>query len=85
MPEVSALFLMLSVLTQLKTVEGTGQSHSASARQTALVDFEKLMNRLADIEAAIAWKSNAANDGNNGYARRFASFNTTGNDQAPYP
>lgn len=66
--------LRLSALTQLKAVEATGQSHSANARQTALADYEKLMNRIADIEAAIAWKSDPANAGNNGYARRFASF-----------
>jgi len=70
--------LKSSALIQLKTVEGTGQSHSANARQTALVDYEKLVNRLADIEAAIAWKSNAANAGNNGFASRYACFNVEG-------
>lgn len=67
--------LRLSILTQLKAVEGTGQSHSASARQTTMADFEKLTNRLADIEAAIEWKGNPANAGNNGFASRFADFN----------
>jgi len=77
--------LRLSILTQLKTVEGTGQSHSASGRQTAMPTYDALMSRLADIEAAISFKSNAANDGNSGYARRFASFNASSNAQDPYP
>lgn len=67
--------LRLSILTQLKAVEGTGQTHSASGRQTALADFEKLTNRLADIESAIEWKSNPANAGNNGFASRYQNFN----------
>lgn len=50
-----------------------------------MTDYEKLMNRLADIEAAIAFKSNPSNSGNNGFASRYASFNTTGNDQAQNP
>lgn len=67
--------LRLSILTQLKAVEGTGQTHSANGRQTNLADFEKLTNRLADIESAIEWKSDPANAGNNGYASRYSSFN----------
>lgn len=70
--------LRLSVLTQLKAVEATGQSHSVQGRQTALVSFDQLTNRLADIEAAIEWKSNPANSGNKGFASRFANFNVTG-------
>lgn len=70
--------LRLSVLTQLKAVEGTGQSHSVSGRQTALPTYDALMNRLADIESAIAFKSNSSNAGNNGFASRYASFNNCG-------
>lgn len=67
--------LRLSVLTQLKNVEGVGQAHSANGRQTTLPDIEKLNRQLMNYESAIEWKSNLANRGNNGYARRFASFN----------
>lgn len=65
----------LSTLAQLKAVEGTGQSHSMNGRQTALVDFDKLTQKLNNIEAALDWKANAANNGNKGYASRYGSFN----------
>jgi len=71
--------LRLSILTQLKAVEATGQSHSANSRQTALPDFDKLTQKLTSIESALRWKENAANAGNNGYASRYANFDTTGN------
>lgn len=64
----------LSILTQLKAVEGVGQSHSANGRQTSLADFDKLTNKLSNIEAALTWKATAANVGNSGYASRYASF-----------
>lgn len=64
----------LSIITQLGAVQGTGQSHSANGRQTTLVDFDVLTQKLTNIEAAIAWKANPANAGNNGYASRYASF-----------
>lgn len=66
--------LRLSTLAQLKAVEATGQSHSLGGRQTALADYDKLVNKLADIESAITFKGQAANRGNNGYATRIASF-----------
>lgn len=75
--------LRLSVLTQLKAVEGVGQSHSANGRQTTLVSLEKLNALLVNYESALEWKRNPANAGNNGYARRFASFNTCG-DRGDY-
>lgn len=65
----------LSLLQQIKGVEGMGQSHSANGRQTALPDLEKLVTQLNNIENALAWKRNAANAGNNGFASRFADFN----------
>lgn len=64
-----------SVLLQIKNIEGVGQNHSLNGRNTALADFEKLTDRLTSINAAIAWKANQANRGNNGYASRYASFN----------
>lgn len=64
-----------SVLIQMKAVEGVGQSHSANGRQTALPDFDKLFEKLNNIENAIAWKLNPANRGNNGFASRTAAFN----------
>jgi len=67
--------LRLSILTQLKAVEGVGQSHSTNGRQTVLTDFDKLTLKLASIESALTWKANAANAGNNGYASRYANFN----------
>jgi len=70
--------LKLSILTQLKAVEGTGQSHSANGRQTAMASFDQLHNKLASIESALTWKANAANAGNNGYASRYANFDVCG-------
>lgn len=70
--------LRTSFLTQLKAVEGVGQSHSMSGRQTTLPEIDKLTRSLANVESALEWKRNAANAGNNGYARRFASFNNCG-------
>lgn len=67
--------LKTSVLTQLKAVEGTGQSHSTNGRQTALPDFDKLTDKLASIEAAIEWKNTQANSGNKGFASRYSCFN----------
>lgn len=64
----------LSVITQLAAIGGTGQSHSANGRQTTLTSFDTLTQTLTNIESAIAWKSNPANAGNNGFASRFASF-----------
>lgn len=66
--------LKLSILTQLKAIEGTGQSHSLSGRNTQMADFNVLTDRLANINAAIAWKEQNPGDAG-GYARRFASFN----------
>ncbi len=68
----------LSILTQMKAVEGVGQAHSANGRQTTLPDFDKLTVRLTSIEAALAWKANPANAGNDGYASRYASFGGCG-------
>lgn len=63
-----------SVLLQLKAVEGVGQSHAANGRQTTLPDHDKLVQKLANIEAALRWKETAANGGNAGYASRYSSF-----------
>lgn len=63
-----------SILVQLKNIEGTGQSHSISGRQTALPDIDKLTQKLTNIESALRFKETAANNGNNGYASRFSSF-----------
>lgn len=70
--------MRLSILTQLKAVEGTGQSHALNGRQTSLADFDKLTQKLTNIEAALDWKANSANAGNNGYASRYSSFNNCG-------
>lgn len=67
--------LRTSILTQLKAVEGVGQSHSANGRQTTLTAFNDLTQKLVNVESALEWKANPANRGNNGYTRRFASFN----------
>lgn len=66
--------LRLSVLTQLKAVEAVGQTHTANGRATTLTDFDKLVQKLTNIESALTWKANAANRGNNGYASRYSSF-----------
>lgn len=65
----------LSTLTQMKGVEGAGQSHSANGRQTAMANLNDLATLLNNIENALAWKRNLANHGNNGFASRYADFN----------
>ena len=77
--------LRTSFLLQLKAIEATGQSHSASGRQTALATLGTLTQSLVNVESALAWKRNQANSGNAGYASRFASFNNTGNGATNYP
>lgn len=67
--------LRLSFLTQLKAIEGSGQSHSGNGRQTNLADLDKITTGLTNVESALEWKRTAANDGNKGFASRFASFN----------
>lgn len=67
--------MRVSTLTQLKNIEGTGQSHSGSNRNTQQADFQKLTETLASVNAAIDWQSNFSNRGNKGYASRYASFN----------
>lgn len=66
--------LRVSLLTQIKAVEGVGQTHSVSGRQTALPNFDSLFAKLANVESALAWKRNSANAGNNGFASRHSSF-----------
>lgn len=78
MPLTDLQALRTSILVQLKAIEGVGQNHSVSGRNTSLADFEKLSDRLVSVNSAIAWKANAANRGNNGYASRYISFNPAG-------
>lgn len=68
--------LRVSILTQLKAIEGIGQSHSGSGRSTSMVDFDKLTQKLASINAAIAWQANLCDGTNNGFATRLTNFNT---------
>jgi hypothetical protein len=64
-----------STLAQMKAIEGTGQSHSASGRNTTMAPYDKLLQTLTNVEAALDWKRTAANDGNKGFATRYSSFN----------
>jgi hypothetical protein len=77
-PAADLAALRLSVLTQLKALEGVGQNHTVSGRSTAFVDFDKLTNKLASLNAAIEWQANVANTGNKAFASRYASFNNCG-------
>lgn len=63
-----------SMLLQIKNIEGAGQSHSLNGRSTSQASLDTLLNKLGDIEAAIAWKKDPANAGNNGYTSRFTDF-----------
>ena len=65
-----------STLVIIKSVEGTGQSHTLNGRNITQADRAKAMEDLVSIEAAIDYKGNPANAGNKGYASRYASFNT---------
>lgn len=78
MPAADLAALRVSLLTQIKQVEGVGQSHSANGRQTSQANLASLTNDLADVNAAIAWQAVAANSGNKGYASRFSCFNHYG-------
>lgn len=77
-PAADLAAMRVSVLTQLKAVEGTGQNHSVNGRSTGLADFQKLTDTLNSINAAIDWQANLANRGNKGYASRYSSFNRCG-------
>lgn len=70
--------LRVSVLTQLKNIEGTGQNHALNGRNTQQADFAKLTEVLTSVNAAIDWQANLANQGNKGYASRYSSFNRNG-------
>lgn len=63
-----------STLIQIKAIEGTGQSHSVSGRQTTLADYATLVQTLTNIESALDWKRTQANCGNKGFASRFPDF-----------
>lgn len=65
--------MRLSIMTQLKAIEGTGQSHSLSGRNTSMADFRALTETLANVNAAIQFQAQNPGDAG-GYARRFASF-----------
>lgn len=67
--------MRVSVLTQLKAIEATGQSHSGSGRSTNLADFDKLTQKLSSINAAIAWQANLCDSNNSGFATRYTNFN----------
>ena len=70
--ELSAL--KTSTLQQLKQIEGAGQSHSINGRNSAAAQFDRLHDGLANINAAIAWQAEQGNNGNAGYASRYADF-----------
>lgn len=74
-PKAELEAVKVSVLTQLKNIEGQGQGHSLNGRNTNLADFDKLTDKLASINAALDYLTNSANRGNKGYASRYASFN----------
>lgn len=74
-PAADLAALRVSILTQLKAIEGTGQGHALNGRNTNQANFADLTETLANVNAAIDWQANCANQGNKGYARRFASFN----------
>lgn len=61
-------------MTQLKAIEGTGQSHSLSGRNTQMADFNALTDKLANVNAAIQFQAQNPGDAG-GFVRRYASFN----------
>jgi len=73
-PAADLAALRVSVLTQLKQIEGVGQSHQLSGRGTTQASFADLTDKLTNINAAIDWQANLANTGNKGYASRYASY-----------
>ncbi len=73
-PAADLAALRVSILTQLKAIEGTGQSHGLNGRETSLAAFGTLTDKLANVNAAIDWQSNIGDRGNKGYASRYASF-----------
>lgn len=73
-PRTELVALKMSILTQLKNIEGTGQSHGLSGRSASMADFKALTETLANVNAAISFIDNTANTGNTGYASRYPSF-----------
>jgi len=66
--------LKTSCLTQIKAIEGAGQSHSMNGRNVAMGNLDSLYDKLANITSAQAWKAQNAADGNLGYASRYTDF-----------
>lgn len=77
-PAADLAVLRSSILLQIKQIEGVGQSHSLNGRNASMADFDKLTNKLANVNAAIDWQANLSNSGNKGYASRYASFGNCG-------
>lgn len=77
-PAADLAAMRVSLLTQLKAIEGTGQSHSANSRQTSQANLKDVAEQLANVNAAIDWQSTSADRGNKGYASRYSCFNRHG-------
>jgi len=74
MSDATLSALHASCLQQIKAIEGAGQSHSMNGRNVNMAAQRDLFDQLANIDAAIAWRSQNAADGNLGYARRYTDF-----------
>ena len=74
MSDATLAALETSCLQQIKQIEGAGQSHSMNGRNVASANLETLYDKLANINAAQAWKAQNAADGNLGYASRYTDF-----------
>lgn len=72
--------LKASLLTQIKAIEGVGQSDSISGRNMVRAAFKDVNDELKSVMAAIKYLSNQANNGNTGFASRLADFGGCGND-----
>ena len=68
--------LRTASLETIKSIVSVGQSHSLNGRSMSAAQYDSVFNRLADIEAALQWKSNTVDGGNIAFASRFTNFGT---------
>lgn len=73
-PAADLAAMRVSILTQLKQIEGVGQNHSLNGRNTNQASFAELTDKLTNVNAAIDWQASLCDRGNKGYASRYACF-----------
>jgi len=82
-PAETIAALIASTLTQIKQIEGVGQSHSINGRSTSQATLRDLHDTLANLYAAQKFQSSSEDAGNAGYVSRFTDFSRQPTDVYP--